>query len=64
MLVTNEMEWAAAKQNCLDMGARLMEIRSQEEYDAAQQFQPTHAEPIWLGASDLQTEGQWLWQSN
>ena len=46
------------------MGARLTEIRTQEEYDAAQDFGPAIGNEMWLGGSDLQVDGHWVWESN
>ena len=44
------------------MGARLMEIRSLLDYQRAYSF--VQFGPLWLGASDIQAEGNWVWDSN
>ena len=46
------------------MGARLMEIRTQEEYDSAVGFSQEFSAYFWLGGSDLQVDGNWVWESN
>ena len=56
--------WHDAKQHCNEMGARLMEIRTQEQLEKAQQFYQELRDQFWLGASDEQTEGIWVWDSN
>ena len=44
------------------MGAHLMEIRLHEELDRAIQYSSTY--PLWIGGSDIQEEGNWVWNSN
>ena len=40
-----------------------MEMRSQEDFETALRFyEEIHL--FWLGASDLQVEGNWVWDSN
>ena len=41
-----------------------MELRTQEEYDAARQLAQENTYTFWLGANDIQTEGNWIWDSN
>ena len=55
--------WHEANQTCIEIGARLMEIRTQEEYETALQFEE-ELRSFWLGGSDLQGEGNWVWDSN
>ena len=40
-----------------------MDIRFQDEFLTAQMFGEIEA-PFWLGASDIQSEGNWLWDPN
>ena len=62
--VRADKTWEDAKSNCAAMGARLMEVRNQEEFDRALRFRLTIPSPIWLGGSDIQVEGNWVWDSN
>ena len=55
--------WAAARQICIDLGGRLMEVRTQEDYDRALQLS-LQIGRFWLGGSDIQEEGVWVWNSN
>ena len=41
-----------------------MEVRTQEEFETAQRFLEEIQERIWLGGSDIQEEGVWIWASN
>ena len=46
------------------MGAFLAEIRTQREYDTATQLIQEEGGSYWIGATDTQTEGNWVWDSN
>ena len=47
------------------MGRRLMEVRTQEDYERALQlFQELGNYPFWLGGNDIEEEGVWVWDSN
>ena len=41
-----------------------MEVRSQEQFEEATQFRLEFGRHIWLGGSDSQEEGVWVWDSN
>ena len=41
-----------------------MEIRSQKEFEKAVSFGQKFEGDFWLGASDIQEEGDWVWESN
>ena len=62
-MVTSIKSWHNAKQHCIDMGARLMEIRTQEEFETALRFKEELG-GLWLGGNDLQQHGNWVWDSN
>ena len=40
-----------------------MEVKTQEQYEQAQQFYSDVGLVFWLGANDLQNEGSWIWNS-
>ena len=56
--------WQTAKQNCIDMGATLMEIRSQGQYDSAIRLREEHDIWFWIGASRAALGANWLWNSD
>ena len=56
--------WVDAQQYCSSLGSRLMEVRTQEDYDRAQQIRSEKGGNIWLGGSDIADEGVWIWNSN
>ena len=63
VLITARLTWNDAKQACIDMGARLMELRTQDEFDRALQFR-LDLGTLWLGGTDSGTENNWRWISN
>ena len=63
--VVSELKtWQEARDNCIAMGARLMEIRTQEEYDTALSLYHQIGDEFWLGGTDYPEEMQWVWDSN
>ena len=57
--------WADAREECINRGRHLMEVRTQEEFDKAVQLvAQTENGMFWIGGSDLQQEGVWVWDSN
>ena len=63
-MVTDKRSWNDSKHNCIAMGARLMEVHTQEDFDTAKNFRQKVKESYWLGASDILAEGNWTWDSN
>ena len=61
--VTEAKSWADARQHCINAGSRLIEMKSQEEFDRTVQISDEIGE-FWLGGSDIQQEGVWVWNSN
>ena len=41
-----------------------MEIRTQEEYDRGLQFRQDLGQNFWVGATDIDTDNYWVWESN
>ena len=67
MLVRQGMNWQEAQAHCNSLDRKLMEIRTQEEYEIADMFiRNVEAGRIWLGGTNtLQGhEGNWVWLSN
>ena len=60
---TSLKTWAAAQQYCIDLGGRLMEVRTQEDFDRAIRVEE-ETSLFWLGGSDVLEEGVWVWDSN
>ncbi|XP_036418069.1 CD209 antigen-like protein C [Colossoma macropomum] len=54
---TKRKTWAEARQDCRERGADLVIINSREEQD----FIKKENKYVWIGLSDLQTEGEWEW---
>ena len=46
------------------MGRILLEPRTQEKFDIALNIMSDLGTTIWLGASDLEEEGKWVWASD
>ena len=61
------MSWFEANETCRNMGARLVEINSEEENDQIVHeinrigFRNKH---FWIGLTDLEEEGIWRFESN
>ena len=54
-----------AKRHCNLLNGRLMEVRTQEEFDLVKRFKmELLRNSIWLGGSDREIEGEWRWESN
>ena len=62
-MVIEKKNWQDARDNCIAMGAHLLEIKSQAENVKAWQFH-YEIENFWLGGNDIQDEGSWVWGSN
>ncbi|XP_063739436.1 CD209 antigen-like [Eleginops maclovinus] len=52
-----EKNWQESRDDCLQKGADLVIINSQEEQNFLSQFKKT----MWIGLTDLETEGTWKW---
>ncbi|XP_026069016.1 CD209 antigen-like protein E isoform X2 [Carassius auratus] len=59
-------EWNSSRQRCQDLGGDLVIINSSEEQEfLAQQIVDFNALVLhWIGLTDHQTEGVWLWVDN
>ncbi|XP_018517506.1 galactose-specific lectin nattectin [Lates calcarifer] len=62
--IPRAMTWAKAEKNCLSMNANLASVHNLEEYHEIQRVIMTTSyeyKESWLGGSDAQEEGVWLW---
>ncbi|XP_032438258.1 ladderlectin-like [Xiphophorus hellerii] len=62
--ISRTMTWARAQRNCVSLQANLASIHNFWEYHYIQRLitTATHRSPeTWIGGSDAQEEGVWLW---
>ncbi|KAK9977918.1 hypothetical protein ABG768_019698 [Culter alburnus] len=62
----NTKDWNSSRERCQDLGGDLVIINSIEEQEfLAQQIVTSNALVLhWIGLTDRQTEGTWLWVDN
>ena len=56
--------WKSTKRYCESRRARLFEVHTREDYETALRFCENMGSGLWLGGSDLEIEGNWVWNSN
>uniref|UniRef100_A0A8C4RJ34 C-type lectin domain-containing protein n=1 Tax=Erpetoichthys calabaricus TaxID=27687 RepID=A0A8C4RJ34_ERPCA len=56
---TVEMNWTLSQDNCTAMGGHLVIIESEDEQEFLQQ--EANNTQYWIGLTDSETEGKWLW---
>ncbi|XP_072543838.1 lactose-binding lectin l-2-like [Salminus brasiliensis] len=62
--VGQEMSWVSAETHCLSLGANLVSIHNDNEYQLVKALIRVndHMEnPTWIGLSDCQQEKTWIW---
>uniref|UniRef100_A0A3Q1GKV4 Type-2 ice-structuring protein-like n=1 Tax=Acanthochromis polyacanthus TaxID=80966 RepID=A0A3Q1GKV4_9TELE len=62
--VPKAMKWATAEKNCQALGGHLASVRDATEYSVIQKLILTASyghNPTWIGGSDAQQEGTFLW---
>ena len=64
ILVNSDKTWSDAKDYCISRGARLLEVRTQEQYNMAVRLRNELGFHVWIGATDIQSEGTWIWESD
>ncbi|XP_068071306.1 CD209 antigen-like protein C isoform X2 [Danio rerio] len=58
---TSKLNWFSSRDACVSRGADLVTITSQSEQDfLVSKITESH----WIGLSDLETEGRWVWVNN
>ncbi|XP_067285072.1 C-type lectin domain family 4 member E-like [Pseudorasbora parva] len=66
LFLNNTKDWFSSRERCQDLGGDLVIINSIEEQEfLAQQIVSSDALVLhWIGLTDRQTEGTWLWVDN
>ncbi|XP_062849686.1 lactose-binding lectin l-2-like [Trichomycterus rosablanca] len=62
--VAESMNWASAERHCVNLGANLISIHSEDEYQLVKALIRAHdpsENPTWIGLSDCQELYQWVW---
>lgn len=60
----DEVTWDEAKLNCMTEDAKLVEIGSYAEDIFVRTLAKKLTKTVWLGGTDVGTEGRWVWQSD
>ncbi|KAF5894016.1 antigen like protein, partial [Clarias magur] len=58
-LSTEKRSWRESRQDCQGKGADLVIIKSREEQDFVEDLRK--GTPAWIGAHDMDKEGDWKW---
>ena len=66
LVVQSSMLFFRLQSTCRALGAHLAEILTREDnaYVEAIMFEHPGVDDIWLGATDLMTEGKWFWATS
>lgn len=60
----DEVTWDEAKLNCMTEDAKLVEIGSYAEDIFVRTLAKKLTKTVWLGGTDVGTEGRWVWDSD
>lgn len=63
-LSTTSVQWEEAADECSKIGAYLVEVNSIEENQYIAKTFLKKGTIVWLGGSDLDSEGQWVWKKS
>ena len=64
VLIEETKNWHDARTHCQSLNGQLMEARTQEEYELAQELVREVNAWLWFGGSDHGEEGTWVWASD
>lgn len=53
--------WHVSKRRCEEMGGHLLIINTPREYEFIKQMAAKHPGMYWIGATDEEQEGKWMW---
>ena len=64
--VSEKKSWGDAQAHCISIGGYLAEIKTEEQNIFVEHilFEHQNATEIWLGATDLVSEGSWYWATS
>nr|XP_011420026.2 perlucin-like protein [Crassostrea gigas] len=60
----DEVTWDKAKLNCMAEDGKLVEIESYAEDNFVRALAMELTKTVWLGGTDVGTEGRWIWGSD
>ena len=63
-LATAKKTWPMAKSSCEGLSARMVTIKSAEENEFVKSTFLESTASVWIGLSDAESEGQWVWVDN
>ncbi|XP_052405638.1 C-type lectin domain family 4 member E [Carassius gibelio] len=64
VLSTDVMDWNSSRQRCQDLGGDLVIINNEDEQEFLSKRVNGISDYHWIGLTDSQTEGMWLWVDN
>uniref|UniRef100_A0AAV2K7U6 C-type lectin domain-containing protein n=1 Tax=Knipowitschia caucasica TaxID=637954 RepID=A0AAV2K7U6_KNICA len=58
-----KLTWSESREKCQSNGGDLVQIKSRDEQDflEGRVSSPSCCDKFWIGLTDSQTEGEWLW---
>lgn len=62
-LIREHLAWPLAQQHCKVAGGHLATFKTAAQRDVVLKLCQEANEAVWLGASDVQEEGQWVWMT-
>lgn len=57
-------DWYDARNDCAERGAYLVTISSPEENAFVNELNNNLNDPVWIGANDIEIEGDWTWHTD
>jgi len=60
-LIREHRSWLLAQRRCEDLGGHLATFKTPEQREVVMKLIQEAKESVWLGASDAEEEGKWLW---